>query len=180
MLTEKKSRQRIAIAFLDHGSFCNPRARPPSMQAGQDEITNNGLMTFSPSSENMVADQTGIFPLKCLTMALCETSMGYIPPTPEEMARTDFDSHVFAVLRTLDGKCTRHCQWLLAHDCVQVCCVLPPSTKVCASAPRAELSSDTDSARDSPGETGTHRQVQQQMKTYPCIHNNAESLSTAC
>ena len=126
--TEEKIIQGNAVAFLAHGPFCNPRVRPPSMQAGQDEITNNRLMTFSPRpvqclekshpvlgfrGENIVADQSGIFPLKWLTMALRETRMGYVPPSFEEMARADYDSLAFAMLRTFYGKCTRHCQWLL-------------------------------------------------------------------
>ena len=46
--TDENIIQRIAVAFLVRGPFCNPRVRPPSMQAGQDEITNNRLMTFRP------------------------------------------------------------------------------------------------------------------------------------
>ena len=40
--------QRVAVAFFDHGPFCNPQIRPPTMHAGVDEITNNRLMTLSP------------------------------------------------------------------------------------------------------------------------------------
>ena len=40
--------QRVAVAFLDHGPFCNPQIRPPSFHAGVDEITHSQLMAFSP------------------------------------------------------------------------------------------------------------------------------------
>ena len=135
--------QRVAVAFLDHGPFCNPQIRPPSMHAGVDEITNNRLMTFSPwptqllekshplwgfRGDTIVADRTGIFPLKWLTHALQERRMGHVPPTNEDYARADYNSIIFALMRTLYGKCVRHCQWLL-HDCNGGFCVLPPFHK---------------------------------------------------
>ena len=122
-------------------------------------------------------------------MALRETRMGYIPPSLEEMARADYDILVFAMLRSLYGKCTRHCQWLLDHDCSQGCCALPPFHKgVCICAPcRTQFSyrlSQGVARRD--GNTlldeweDTVQCNERWRKKYPRIYDKAESLSTAC
>ena len=142
--TENKIIQRIAVGLLDHGPFCNPRQRPPSMHRHDDEIKNDQLMSFSPRpilynekshplwgfrGDAIAADRTGIFPLKWLTRSLRERRMGYIPPTLEAYALTDYDSLVFAMSRTLAGKCVTKCHWLLEHDCHQGLCTFPPFHK---------------------------------------------------
>ena len=121
---------RVAVAFLDHGPFCNPQVWPPIMSTGDDEITNNRLMCFSPRPVQLYekshplwgfrgrvidAEQTGIFPLKWLTAW--------------KNANSRYDDLVFPLIRTLYGKCTRYCHWLLEHDCAQGSCILPPFPK---------------------------------------------------
>ena len=114
------------------------------MHCHDDEIKNDRLMAFSPRpvlynekshplwgfrGEVITAERTGIFPLKWLTRSFRERRIGYIPPTIEEYARTDYESLVFAISRTLAGKCVRPCNWLLEHDCQMGLCTFPPFHK---------------------------------------------------
>ena len=89
--TKQTITMRVAFAFLDHGSFCNPHVRLPSMCAGDDDITNIRLMCFSPRPVQLYgkshslwvrgggvidADHTGILLFKLLTNAIRERRLG--------------------------------------------------------------------------------------------------------
>ena len=102
------------------------------MHRHDDEIKNDRLMAFSPRPVLLnekshplwgfrgfviTADRTGTFPLKWLTQSLRERRIGWVLPTIEVYASTDYDSLVFAISRTLAGARVRSCHWLLEHDC---------------------------------------------------------------
>ena len=199
--------QRIVVGFLDHGPFCNPQQRPPSMHSHDDEIKNDKLMVFSPRpvllhekshplwgfrGSVIESDRTGIFPFNWMIKSLRERRIGYVPPTIEEYARTDYDSLVFAITRTLAGKCVRSCHWLLEHDCSGGQgggrCIFPPFHKglclcePCRSHIGHRMGQNTARADGNTFLDEFHDTVscnEQWRKKYPSIYDKAENISTA-
>ena len=140
----------------------------------------------------ITADRTGIFPLKWLTQSLRERRIGWVPPTIEEYARTDYDSLVFAISRTLAGKCVRSCHWLLEHDCSGSIgggrCIFPPFHKRFVHVRAMQIAhwlQDRPKHCQNNGYTFLdefHDTVscnEKWRKKYPSIYDKAESISTA-
>jgi hypothetical protein len=177
------------------------------MHSHEDEIKNDRLMVFSPRpvllhekshplwgfrGSVIESDRTGIFPLKWFTKSLRERQIGYVPPTIEEYARTDYDSLVFAITRTLAGKCVRSCHWLLEHDCSGGQgggrCIFPPFHKglclcePCRSHIGHRMGQNTARADGNTFLDEFHDTVscnEKWRKKYPSIYDRAESISTA-
>ena len=118
--------------------------------------------------------------------------MGWVPPTFEDYARTDYDSLIFATSRTLHGSCVRRCHWLLEHDCSGsigggrcilpsfhkgVCLCEPCRTHICHRVSQNVARTDGNTLLDEFADTVSCNE--KWRKKYPNLYDKAESISTA-